>query len=82
MQSRGAQFVSIERRVKIFKNGRNRAIRIPRRFELRGENAVAQEGEQLLIKPSAPPSLLAVLATFKPEDFPPIEEFPQGPVDL
>ena len=29
-----------ERRVRLFKNGRNQAIRIPREFELPGEEAI------------------------------------------
>ena len=32
--------MSEARRVKLFKNGRNQAVRIPREFELPGEDAV------------------------------------------
>ncbi len=77
--------MTAERRVKIFKNGRNQAVRIPREFELPGEDAIMRkEGERLVIEPAAPQSLLALLATLKPldEDFPPIEELPLEPVDL
>ena len=74
-----------ERHVKIFKNGRNQAVRIPREFEFPGENAIMRkEGERLIIEPAAPKSLLSVLATLKPleEDFPPIRDLPPDRVDL
>ena len=74
-----------ERRVKLFKNGRNQAVRIPREFELPGNEAVMRkEGDQLVIEPVQRKSLLAVLATLKPidDDFPPIEELATDPVDL
>ncbi len=77
--------MTAERRVKLFKNGRNQAVRIPREFELPGEDAIMRkEGERLVIEPAAPQSLLALLATLKPldEDFPPIDELPLEPVDL
>lgn len=63
-----------ERRVRLFKNGRNQAVRIPRGFELPGKNAVMRkEGEKLIVEPVAPKSLLGVLATLAPLD----EEFPE-----
>lgn len=73
-----------ERHVKLFKNGRNQAVRIPREFELAGENAVMRkEGDRLIIEPTRPKSLLAVLATLRPldEEFPPIPELPINSVD-
>jgi len=74
-----------ERHVKLFKNGRNQAVRIPREFELPGEDAIMRkEGERLIIEPAPKKSLLAVLATLETldEDFPPIEDQPPEPVDL
>ena len=74
-----------ERIVKLFRNGRNQAIRIPREFELPGEQAVLRkEGERLIVEPVPRPSLLAVLATLPTleEDFPPIEDPPPEPIDL
>ena len=74
-----------ERYVKLFKNGRNQAVRIPREFELPGENAIIRkEGQRLIIEAVPPKSLLAVLATLPTldEDFPPIEDLPAEPVDL
>ena len=59
--------MSPERHVKIFKNGRNQAIRIPREFEFSGEEAIMRkEGDRLIIEPAPPKSLLAVLATLAP----------------
>ena len=74
-----------ERRVKLFRNGRNQAVRIPREFELPGKDAVMRkEGERLVIEPAKPLSLLAVLATLTPldEEFPPIDELDLDPVEL
>jgi antitoxin VapB len=74
-----------ERHVKLFKNGRNQAVRIPREFELPGEDAIMRkEGEKLIIEPTPPKSLLALLATLAPldEDFPPIDDLPPDPVAL
>ena len=68
-----------ERHVKLFKNGRNQAVRIPREFELPGEDAIIRkEGKQLIIEVAPYKSLLAVLATLQPldEDFPSIEDLP------
>ena len=63
-----------ERRVGLFKNGRNQAVRIPRGFELPGKNAVMRkEGEKLIVEPVPPKSLLWVLATLTPLD----EELPE-----
>ena len=53
-----------ERRVKLFRNGRNQAVRIPREFELPGKDALMRkEGERLVIEPAKAVSLLEVLAT-------------------
>jgi len=74
-----------ERHVKLFKNGRSQAVRIPREFELPGEKAVMRkEGERLIIEPAPASSLLALLATLKPieEDFEPIDDPAPEPVDL
>ncbi len=77
--------VTTERHVKLFKNGRNQAVRIPREFELPGEDAIMRkEGERLIIEPAPPKSLLAVLATLAPldEGFPPIPKLALDPVEL
>lgn len=77
--------MNAERHVKLFKNGRSQAVRIPREFELPGEDAIMRkEGARIIIEPAAPRSLLARLKTWEPvdEDFGPIEDFPADPVDL
>jgi len=77
--------MSATRRVKLFQNGRNQAVRIPREFELPGEDAVMRkEGDKLIIEPAAPQGLLALLRTLKPieEDFAPAEDPPPEPFDL
>ena len=71
-----------ERHVKLFKNGRNQALRIPREFELPGNDPIIRkEGCRLIIEPVPPKSLLAVLASLATleEDFPPIEARPAEP---
>ena len=77
--------MSIERHVRLFKNGRNQALRIPREFELPGNEAIIRkEGNRLIIEPVRRHSLLALLATWGPleEDFPDLEDRPPEPVDL
>jgi len=74
-----------ERHVRLFKNGRNQALRIPRDFELPGNEAIIRkEGNRLMIEPVARPSLLTVLASLEPldEDFPEVEDLPPGGVAL
>lgn len=62
-----------ERHVRLFRNGRNQALRIPREFELPGSEAIIRkEGDRLIVEPLEKPGLLAVLARLEPLD----EEFP------
>jgi len=68
-----------ERHVKFFRHGRHQAIRIPREFELPGEDVIIRkDGQRLIIEAAPPRSLLAVLTTLQTvdEDFPPIEDLP------
>ena len=77
--------MATERQVKLFKNGRNQAVRIPREFELPGDTAILRkEGERLVIEPIRRKSLLEVLASLKKldDDFPTIADPPPDPVDL
>jgi antitoxin VapB len=72
------------RYVKLFRNGRNQALRIPREFELPGADAIVRkEGQRLIIEPVPPKSLLAVLESLPTleEDFPRVEDGPAPPVD-
>jgi antitoxin VapB len=74
-----------EQHVKLFRNGRNQAVRIPREFELPGNDAIMRkEGERLIIEPAPPMSLLSMLDKLSAIDdvFPPIRELPTDPVDL
>lgn len=76
---------SLERHVRVFKNGRNKAVRIPREFEFPGEEAIMRkEGDRLVIEPVPTKSLLALLAKLAPlpEDFPPILDVPPDAVEL
>ena len=73
-----------ERHVKLFTNGRNQAVRIPREFELPGEDAIMRkEGDRLVIEPAPPRSLLSLLATLEPidEEFAEIPDLPMDPID-
>jgi antitoxin VapB len=74
-----------ERHVKLFKNGRNQAVRIPREFELAGEDAIIRkEGDRLIIEAAPPKSLLTILARLSPidESFPTIDDPLPGPVEF
>jgi len=74
-----------ERHVRIFKNGRNQALRIPREFELPTEDAILRkEGDRLIIEPAPSGSLLKVLARMKPlnESLPRAHDPRPEPVDL
>lgn len=67
---------STERQVRLFRNGRNQALRIPRDLELPGRAAtLRKEGSRLIVEPVAGPSLLGVLSTLEPLD----EELPVVP---
>ena len=72
-----------ERHARLFKNGRNQALRIPREFELPGDEAIIRkEGNRLIIEPiAAKPGLLELLASWEPsdEDFPEIDDSPADP---
>jgi antitoxin VapB len=66
-----------ERHVRLFRNGRNQALRIPREFELEGDEAVLRkEGDRLVIEPRRKGRLQALLATLEPltETFPDVDE--------
>lgn len=74
-----------ERHVRLFRNGSNQALRIPREFELPGEEAVLRkEGERLIVEPVRRGSLLALLASWEPldEDFPELVDLPPEGVEI
>lgn len=77
--------MTIERHVRLFKNGRNQAVRIPREFELPGDEAILRkEGDRLILEAAPPRRLLQVLAQLSSlsEDFPDIADRLPRDVDL
>jgi antitoxin VapB len=77
--------VTPERHVKLFKNGRNQAVRIPREFELPGDDAIMRkDGNKLIIEAAPPRSLLALLATLQPlgEEIPLVSDEPPDEVNI
>lgn len=78
--------MELERHVKLFKNGRNKAVRIPREFEFPGDDAIMRkEGDKIIIEPAPrKKSLLELLDEWEPidEEIPEIEDFPPEPVDF
>ncbi len=66
-----------ERHIRLFRNGRNQALRIPREFELDGDEAIIRkEGDRLIVEPVRKGQLLSLLATLPPldETFPDVDE--------
>ncbi len=73
------------RHVRFFRNGRNQAVRIPRAFELPGDEAIMRrEGDRIIIEPIAPRSLLALLDSWASIDerLPEVDDPPPEPFDL
>lgn len=69
--------MSEHRHVRLFRNGRNQAVRIPVEFELPGDEAIMhRDGERLVIEPMRKRGLVALLKSMKPldEDFREIED--------
>jgi len=79
------------RAVKLFRNGANQAVRIPKEFELPGVDAIIyREGNKLIIEPQKPKpekgsaaALLALLNTMEPidDEFPDITDADLLPLD-
>jgi len=68
--------ITHERHVRLFRNGRNQALRIPREFELEGEEAlIRKEGGRLIVEPIRKGKLLVLLASMEPltETFPDVD---------
>ncbi|MGI9335804.1 MAG: antitoxin [Gammaproteobacteria bacterium] len=77
--------MEIERRVRLFRNGRNQALRIPREFELEGDEAILRkDGDRLIVEPVRKGRLLSLLATLEPleEEFPDVDETLEALDDL
>lgn len=77
----------IPRRVRLFRNNRNQALRIPVEFELPGNEAlISREGDRLIVEPVRKSSLLELLVSWDPldEDLPDVDDrlLPLRDVDL
>lgn len=77
------------RRVHLFRNGRNQAVRIPREFELPGDEALLRRDGttgQLILEPVHKRDLMTLLASWTPlneeDQMPEIQDLPPDPVDL
>jgi len=77
--------------VKLFRNNRSQAVRIPAEFELPGDRVlIHREGDKLIIEPVAKPSnIVELIADWRkdtplgPEDqFPDIEDVPAKPENI
>jgi antitoxin VapB len=74
------------RQVRLFKNGRSQAVRIPREFELPGNEALLwrDNSGRLIIAPKPHPKLIDLLAIWGPLDkrdhLPVIDDAPAEPV--
>ena len=76
--------VTDKRAVRLFRNGRNQAVRIPVEFELPGNEATMhRDGDRLVIEPLRKRGLTALLKTMKPLDdpFPEIDDPAPAPED-
>ncbi len=64
-----------QRRVRLFRNGRNQVVRNPVEFELPGDEAIMhRDGDHLVIEPVRKRGLVALLKTMEPMD----GEFPEA----
>ena len=73
------------RQVRLFRNNRNQAIRIPVEFELPGEEAIiTRDGDRLIIEPVRRRGLAALLDSWEPldEELPEPEDPPLVPKDI
>ena len=77
------QHVTTKKIVQVFKNGRSRAVRIPKEFDFEGDEVEVTKNEngELLLRPlKQPKSLLEALSMMEPlaeEDWlPEIEDYP------
>ena len=76
------------RHVRLFKNGKSQAVRIPREFELPGNEAVLRRDPKgrLILEPLPRPKLADLLSTWKPlsknDHMPAIDDRPPEPLNL
>jgi antitoxin VapB len=78
--------MTVVRHVKLFRNGRNQAVRIPRDLELPGDEAILRKDKagRLVLEPVHRNRLSALAEKWAPldEEFPEIEDLPAEPVEL
>ncbi len=84
--------MSAERHVRIFKNGRSRAVRIPKEFDIFGDEAVMREEDgRLVLEPlqDRTARLRALLDEWRREgplppgeELPEVEDLPPEPIDF
>ncbi|MDE0702795.1 MAG: AbrB/MazE/SpoVT family DNA-binding domain-containing protein [Rhodospirillaceae bacterium] len=74
------------RRARLFRNGRNQAVRIPREFELAADEVTIyrEDGHLVVVPVERSPSLAEVLSRLAPlgEDFPDIADPPSAPEEF
>jgi antitoxin VapB len=76
------------RSVRIFRNGRSQAIRIPREFALPGNEATISRDRKgrLIVEPSRTPTMVELLHSWEPlseeDSMPPIDKLTVEPFDL
>jgi antitoxin VapB len=73
------------RHVRLFRNNRNQAIRIPVEFELPGSEAIiSRDGDRLIIEPVRRKGLAALLDSWEPlaEEFPEVNDPPPTAKDI
>lgn len=76
------------RQVRLLKYDRSQAVRIPREFELPGDEAILRRDDKgrLILEPVPRPDILTLLASWSPldakDDMPLFEDRPAEPVDL
>jgi antitoxin VapB len=66
-----------EKHIRLFRNGRNQALRIPKEFELEGNEAtIRQDKGRLIIEPIRKGRLIHLLSSMEPieEAFPDIDK--------
>ena len=69
--------IELKRHVRLFRNGRNQAVRIPKEFEFDCDEAIMRkEGKKLILEPVKKKGLLSVLEELEPldVDFPDIDK--------
>jgi len=73
------------RHVKLFRIGHSQALRIPREFEMPGDEAVIyREGQRLILEPTQRPSLSRLLAGWRPieTEWPDVEDPRSKPLEV